>query len=352
MSEVIYPELDWLTIIQSRAEINEQLIDEYATLMAEGDTAFDPVDAVRDGQGQIYVWDGYHRLHAARRAHYRLAVRVKPGTQTEAEWLAIGANQKHGLRRSNQDKQRSVRLALLHPNGSRLSNREISRHCGVDHATVGKIRRELELSGEIHQIETRLVKRDGQRYQLHTANIGHQPKPQPGQFEEQVSSDSDHKTHLQPQPIEEPASSDAKPPSQFIPEQIKQVEQEPQPEVSSAEAEIIPASTYETRYCPDCGSAHQLDLAFLKPGTSVPISCLCPACGQIVRTGDFLVEQPFIERFRATTPHLNGQDKPPSLSVEEVKREEIEQFILNLLPQLTLAQLKEVKRVLQILWDY
>ena len=39
--------------------------------------------------------------------------------------------------------------ALSHPYGVNQSDRKIARHCGVDHKTVGKIRKELELSGEI-----------------------------------------------------------------------------------------------------------------------------------------------------------------------------------------------------------
>jgi hypothetical protein len=70
---------------------------------------------------------------------------------------ALTANQKHGLRRSRDDKRRVVHTALLHPYGAKLSNRELARHCGVDHKTVGKIRQELELSGEIPQMQTRTV---------------------------------------------------------------------------------------------------------------------------------------------------------------------------------------------------
>ena len=58
-------------------------------------------------------------------------------------WLALTTNQKHGLRRSRADLQRIVRLALLHPNGADLSDREIARHCGVSDKTVGKIRSTL-----------------------------------------------------------------------------------------------------------------------------------------------------------------------------------------------------------------
>ncbi|MBE7467689.1 MAG: ParB N-terminal domain-containing protein [Anaerolineales bacterium] len=101
-----------LIFIQSRAIINYSLVDEYAKMMSDG-TAFDPVEGIQDGEGHIYIWDGYHRGEAAKRAGIRLRVRIKPGTKTDAEWLALSANQKHGLRRSKKDKYRIVPL-LIH----------------------------------------------------------------------------------------------------------------------------------------------------------------------------------------------------------------------------------------------
>jgi ribosomal protein L37AE/L43A len=172
MRKQIYEDPNSLIFIQSRAEANFATIDEYAQMMENG-VAFDPVEAVQDGEtGQIFVWDGYHRGEAARRAGRQLAVRVQPGTRSDAEWFSFAANQKHGLRRTTQDKQRVVRNALLHPNGAGLSDREIARHCGVDHKTVGRIRKELEVSGEIPQIEKRTVRRGRKTYTQDTSKIG------------------------------------------------------------------------------------------------------------------------------------------------------------------------------------
>jgi predicted RNA-binding Zn-ribbon protein involved in translation (DUF1610 family) len=133
---------------------------------------FEAACGLRDEAGQVYIHDGLHRGEAAKAVGKLLLVEVKPGTKLEAEWLALTANQKHGLRRSREDKRRVVHTALLHPYGARLSNREIGRHCGVDHKTVGKIRQELELSGEIPQIQTRTVTRAGATYEQDTSQIG------------------------------------------------------------------------------------------------------------------------------------------------------------------------------------
>lgn len=156
--------------IQSRIEINHAIVAEYQTLMEEG-VHFDPADGLEDETGQVFIWDGSHRGEAARRANLLLTVRLEPGNREQAEWLALGANQKHGLRRSRADKRLAIQQALRHPNGANLSDREIARHCGVDHKTVGQIRSELESSGEIPRITERVVTRDGTTYRQDTGKL-------------------------------------------------------------------------------------------------------------------------------------------------------------------------------------
>jgi predicted RNA-binding Zn-ribbon protein involved in translation (DUF1610 family) len=178
MTTQIVVEPKELVFIQSRAETNHDLVDEYAAMMQDG-VQFDAAQGVRDESGQVYIFDGLHRGAAARLAGLSLLVEIQPGTRQDAEWLALSANQKHGLRRSHQDKQRIVRNALLHPYGASLSDREIARHCGVDHKTVGKIRKELEATGEIPQLNKRMVqKADGTTYEIDTSNIGSAPARQ------------------------------------------------------------------------------------------------------------------------------------------------------------------------------
>lgn len=169
---------DELIFIQSRAEINLTIVDEYADMMANG-TVFDPIEGVQDDNGIIYIFDGFHRGEAAKRTGTTLLVNLQSGTRTEAEWLALTANQKHGLRRTNKDKQHVIRQALRHPYGIRSSNREIARHCGVDDKTVGCIRQEMEATAEVPQLSKRVVRKaDGQTYEIDTTNIGSKPAQQ------------------------------------------------------------------------------------------------------------------------------------------------------------------------------
>jgi len=151
-----------LTIIQSRAEINYEIVDEYAKMMNAG-TDFDPAEAIYvPEENHYYVYNGAHRLAAVLKTNTGLYVSFENGTQADAEWLALSANAKHGLRRSRADKQRVTRNALLmRPD---LSDRKIAEHCQVDHKTVGRIRTDLVASGEIPQIDERTVTRNGKTF--------------------------------------------------------------------------------------------------------------------------------------------------------------------------------------------
>lgn len=146
--------------IQSRAQMDFALVDEYAQMMQAG-IEFDPAEGIVDADGTIYIYNGYHRGEAAEHVNMPLRVRVTPGTRADAEWLAFSANTKHGLRRTHADIERVVKNALQHPNAADMSDRELARHCGTDHKTVGNWRRRLadaakrkNESGEIPNVPT------------------------------------------------------------------------------------------------------------------------------------------------------------------------------------------------------
>ncbi len=155
----------------SRAELNEDIVADYVEDMKRGDE-FPPVLVYWDGTHEEYILaDGFHRVTAWRQINPTgyIPVQLKLGTEEDARWGAICANQDHGLRRSNTDKRRAVELALLHPRGAKLSNRLIARFTGVDHVTVMNIRKKMETGGEIHHLTYR-EGADGKVYD--TTNIG------------------------------------------------------------------------------------------------------------------------------------------------------------------------------------
>lgn len=154
---------------QPRAELHTAVIEEYAEQMRQG-VEFPPVIVFFDGQ-DYWLADGFHRLAAARIAcpERPLPAEVIQGTQVDAQWYSYGVNKTHGLRRTREDKERSIRAALRHPQGVSKSDRDIAHHVGVSHPTVAKLRAELEATGKIYQSPHR-TGADGRT--INTAKIG------------------------------------------------------------------------------------------------------------------------------------------------------------------------------------
>jgi len=151
--------------VQSRVLLDDDTVREYADMFRK-EMTFDPCKGVVTDAGAILVYDGNHRGEAAKQEGCMLEVELRPGTEHDAEWLSTGANTRHGLKRSPDDIAKSVRIALRHPNALHKSDREIARHCGCDHKTVGKYRKELEASWNRPQIQERTVTRNGTEYQM------------------------------------------------------------------------------------------------------------------------------------------------------------------------------------------
>lgn len=142
------------TQLQCRVEVDEATVDEYAEAMKEG-KEFPPILVIEeepfmgspDGTtGRKLVVDGWHRVHAARKAGLAtLRGEVRPGTFRQALRYAVSANANHGLRRSREDKRRAVRVLLGDDEWCALSSRELGSMASVSHAFVNKVRKEYGL---------------------------------------------------------------------------------------------------------------------------------------------------------------------------------------------------------------
>lgn len=134
---------------QPRAELREEVIADYAELMESGVT-FPPVIVFFDGT-HYWLADGFHRLMAARRAapEKPLQSTVHTGTLQDAQWFSYSVNKSHGLRRTNEDKERAVRAALAHDKAASLSNVRIAEHCGVAESSVRNYREQMCLTSQI-----------------------------------------------------------------------------------------------------------------------------------------------------------------------------------------------------------
>jgi len=127
---------------QSRATLNQHVVDDYAEAIQAGAT-FPPIVVFYDGK-KHWLADGFHRFHAYQKAgREKVAADVRQGTRRDAILHSVGANETHGLRRTRDDKRRAVLTLLGDAEWGRWTDREIARACHVDNKTVAKVRSEV-----------------------------------------------------------------------------------------------------------------------------------------------------------------------------------------------------------------
>jgi len=161
---------------QMRSRICETTVSEYGQCLAE----LPPLDVLRVGVARYVLVDGFHRYYAFKRAGYEsIPIRVLgTGDIEAAQLLAARANQRHGLRRTNQDKRNAVAAAIrLLP---RESDRGIAELVGVDGKTVAAVRRGQQVESILPEVN------DDDDYESPTQ--AREPEPEPEESEE-VSAD-------------------------------------------------------------------------------------------------------------------------------------------------------------------
>ena len=85
---------------QYRDQINQDVVRDYAEKMRDGEE-FPALDTVFDGATHWLV-DGFHRYFASHDVGFKdVKVNYKPGTQEEAQLLALGVNAGHDLNQDN-----------------------------------------------------------------------------------------------------------------------------------------------------------------------------------------------------------------------------------------------------------
>jgi hypothetical protein len=132
---------------QPRERIDETTVAEYAEDMANGNK-FPSVKVYSDGT-DFWLYDGFHRVLAARRAGKAdILCEVQSGTQQDAQLAALGTNRDHGMRRTAFDKKRAVVRCLKHPTviKDKWSTEKIAAHCGVSASYVSETRKDLNIA--------------------------------------------------------------------------------------------------------------------------------------------------------------------------------------------------------------
>lgn len=151
--------------IQSRVEINNDVVLDYADSLNEG-IEFPPIVVFDTSDGYLLA-DGFHRIEAHKLAAKRkILADIKEGDRRDALLYGIGANVRHGARLTNADKRKAVTTLLLDNEWSKWSDQEIARVTGFTQPFVSKVRKELVAAGELEKSETRLAKRGDQIYEI------------------------------------------------------------------------------------------------------------------------------------------------------------------------------------------
>lgn len=142
---------------QARAQMTTLTVLDYTTAIEAG-AQFPPVDLFFDGS-TYWLADGFHRVHAMRRAgRMGIVATVHEGTQRDAVLFAAQANQTHGLKRTQEDKRRAVLTLLRDPEWRQWADSEIARRCNVSQPFVGDMRRSLPpVAGETTQRRYRIA---------------------------------------------------------------------------------------------------------------------------------------------------------------------------------------------------
>lgn len=176
VAEIDVSEIQLLDEVQSRVDLDKGAIKEFAEKIKDG-VAFPPIVVFQRGEECVCA-DGFHRVHAARKAGVeKIAAEVREGDRRDAIRHSVGANVTHGVRRKNADKRRAVKMLLGDAEWGELADREIGRLAGVTHPLVSKIRKEL--AGNGYQSDRPLDTADGQQAVAETdENLGVEPGPE------------------------------------------------------------------------------------------------------------------------------------------------------------------------------
>jgi hypothetical protein len=127
---------------QSRLELSQEVVNEYAEHMAEG-AVFPAVIVFQDG-ANYWLADGFHRYFATKKNKGKtINADVQVGTHEEAILFSFTANSNRGLRMTSADKRNIVIRMLTNKTWGGWTDAAIARHVGITGMTVGRIRKGL-----------------------------------------------------------------------------------------------------------------------------------------------------------------------------------------------------------------
>ncbi|NIP22274.1 MAG: ParB N-terminal domain-containing protein [Phycisphaerae bacterium] len=120
----------WIDGKTQQRPVEDKVVARYAALMKDG-SVFPPVEIIADGKSN-YLWDGYHRVAAARKLGKKyIEANIKEGTQRDAIYLSFSANKTNAFPRQPGTAKGIIEKILKDEEWSKISTREIANHVGV-----------------------------------------------------------------------------------------------------------------------------------------------------------------------------------------------------------------------------
>ena len=114
--------------LQSRVKIDDSTVSEYADAIRDGDRM--PAVSVVFDKVYCYLVDGFHRHQATKSAGLgEIEADLTEGHFRDALLASVGANSKHGLRRTNDDKRRAVMTLFDDEEWGKWSDNQIAKAC-------------------------------------------------------------------------------------------------------------------------------------------------------------------------------------------------------------------------------
>jgi len=142
---------------QVRTKLYKDVIDAYREEIETG-AIFPPIICfAEDGSERIILSDGHHRLYATIHAgREEIEVDLRVGDKHDALEFALQANRAHGLRMTNADKIKGVKMALADTELAQRTQQEIADICGVTRQTVSRVSRRETLDENSQDDVTKL----------------------------------------------------------------------------------------------------------------------------------------------------------------------------------------------------
>jgi hypothetical protein len=159
-------------VYQSRVVISQKTVLEYCDALQRGEI-FPAVEIIRDRDtGQNILVDGFHRIAAYKKLKREFVqVSYSFGDHAAAITRCVSANTKHGLHRTNADKEKAISMFLQIAEHVNLANRAIAAKLNVSDKTIARVRSQLELDKCIPRVTVRTTQTG--RIQGSPARSGH-----------------------------------------------------------------------------------------------------------------------------------------------------------------------------------